>query len=87
MPSTLNISLEEEQKTWLNSRRESGGFSSFSDVVRSLIREAQEREREKLFKAFSELSANSGFSVEPEPEEEILGIIREVRKEQRARRP
>jgi len=48
MPITLNISLAEEQKGWLNSRRETGGFSSQSDVVRDLIRSEQEREKAAL---------------------------------------
>jgi hypothetical protein len=32
MPITLNISLAAEQKSWLNARREAGGFASQSDV-------------------------------------------------------
>jgi Arc/MetJ-type ribon-helix-helix transcriptional regulator len=55
MPSTLNISLTDEQKGWLNSRREAGGFASSSDVVRDLIRSRQEQERESLLKEFQRM--------------------------------
>ena len=47
MAKTLNISLSEEQKGWLNSRRETGGFASTSDVVRDLIRSRQDKEQEE----------------------------------------
>jgi len=47
MAITMNISVTEEQKSWLNSRRETGGFSSASDVVRELIRNRQEHPVEK----------------------------------------
>ena len=43
MANTMNISLSEEQKGWLQSRRAAGGFASTSDVVRDLIRPPRER--------------------------------------------
>ncbi len=52
MAVTLNVSLEEEQKGWLNSRREAGGFSSVSDFFRALIREKQEQEQAQLLAQF-----------------------------------
>ncbi|HEY4591729.1 MAG TPA: type II toxin-antitoxin system ParD family antitoxin [Thermoanaerobaculia bacterium] len=47
--TTLNISLSENLKTFVEDQVSSGGFSTASEYVRSLIREAQERKaREAL---------------------------------------
>ncbi len=83
MATTLNISLTAEQKSWLNSRRETGGFSSASDVVRELIRNRQEQEQAGLRRQFAELDAADGAN-EPEPAS-VLEIVRQVKKERRAR--
>ena len=81
MPITLNISLAEEQKGWLNSRREAGGFSSQSDVVRDLIRSRQEEEREQLRTRFEQLDRDG--SNQPEPASAVLKIVKQVKKERR----
>ena len=82
MASTLNISVTDEQKSCLNSRRETGGFSSASDVVRELIRNRQEEERAELRRQFAELDA-ADKSNDPEPPS-VLEIVRQVKKERRA---
>jgi antitoxin ParD1/3/4 len=82
MPSTLNISLEDEQKGWLNSRREAGGFSSFSDVVRNLIRNEQEREQQALLKEFRAMESDG--SNEPEPAADVSRLVKQVKKSRRA---
>jgi Arc/MetJ-type ribon-helix-helix transcriptional regulator len=82
MANTLNISLSEEQKSWLNSRREAGGFASTSDVVRDLIRGRQEKERAELLERFQKLDADG--SAGSEPTEAILKIVKQVKKERRA---
>jgi antitoxin ParD1/3/4 len=82
MAITMNISVTEEQKSWLNSRRETGGFSSASDVVRELIRNHQEQEQAELRRQFAELDAADGSS-ETEPAA-VLEIARKVKKERRA---
>jgi len=82
MANTLNISLSEEQKTWLNSRREAGGFASTSDVVRDLIRSRQEKEQAELLERFQQLDRDG--AEEAEPVEGILKIVRRVKKERRA---
>ena len=82
MASTLNISLSEEQKGWLNARRETGGFASTSDVVRDLIRSRQEKEQEELLKRFQKLDSDGAEEVEPA--EAILKIVKRVKKERRA---
>jgi putative addiction module CopG family antidote len=82
MATTLNISLEDEQKGWLNARRQSGGFSSASDVVRALIRDAQEREHESLLKEFRSLESDG--SNAPEPAADVRLLIKRVKKSRRA---
>ena len=81
MPSTLNISLAEEQKGWLNSRREAGGFSSQSDVVRDLIRSEQEREKAALLKQFRQMEPDGSSEAEPT---EVLAMVKKVKKARRA---
>jgi putative addiction module CopG family antidote len=82
MASTLNISLSEEQKSWLHSRREAGGFASTSDVVRDLIRSRQEEEQAQLMERFQQLDGDG--SEEAEPTEAVLKIVKRVKKERRA---
>jgi putative addiction module CopG family antidote len=82
MANTLNISLSEEQKGWLNSRREAGGFASTSDVVRDLIRSRQEREQQELLERFQRLAGDGSDAAEPAAA--VLKIVRQVKKERRA---
>jgi putative addiction module CopG family antidote len=79
---TLNISLSEEQKSWLNSRREAGGFASTSDVVRDLIRSRQEKEAAELLARFRQLEGEGAPGAEPT--EAVLKIVNRVKKERRA---
>ena len=82
MANTLNISLSEEQKGWLNSRREAGGFASTSDVVRDLIRSRQEKEQAELLQRFRQLDGEGAEAAEPV--EAVLKIVKRVKKERRA---
>jgi antitoxin ParD1/3/4 len=63
--ATMNVSLPDPMKTWIEARLEDGGFSNTSDYVRHLIRRDQERAQaiEALQKAIDE-GVKSG---EPEP--------------------
>ena len=81
MPITLNISLAEEQKGWLNSRREAGGFSSQSDVVRDLIRSEQEREKTALLKQFRQMEPDGSDEAEPAA---VLALVKKVKQARRA---
>ncbi len=81
MANTLNISLSEEQKGWLNSRREAGGFASTSDVVRDLIRSRQENEQAELLERFRQLDRDG--AEEAEPIEAILKIVKRVKRKRR----
>jgi putative addiction module CopG family antidote len=82
MANTLNISLSEEQKGWLNSRREAGGFASTSDVVRDLIRSRQEQEQGQLLERFQQLAGEGAEGAEPT--EAVLKIVQRVKQERRA---
>jgi antitoxin ParD1/3/4 len=82
MAITMNISVTEEQKAWLNSRRDTGGFSSASDVVRELIRTRQEQEQDELRRQFMELD-NADGSTGAMPAS-VLETIKRVKKERRA---
>ncbi|MDE3066839.1 MAG: hypothetical protein KGJ60_04725 [Verrucomicrobiota bacterium] len=81
MASTLNISVTDKQKSWLNARREAGGFSSASDVVRELIRARQEQEQAELRRQFERMDSDG--SNEPESKS-VLRMVRRVKQERRA---
>jgi antitoxin ParD1/3/4 len=61
--TTLNISLPESLKTFVEDQVTSGGYSTVSEYVRSLIRDAQER------KAREALESKLLAALEGEPEE------------------
>jgi antitoxin ParD1/3/4 len=42
--ATMNISLPDQMKEWVERRAATGRYSNSSDVLRDLIREAQDRE-------------------------------------------
>lgn len=43
--ATMNISLPDQMKAWVESRSEDGRYSNASDYVRDLIRREQQRAR------------------------------------------
>jgi Arc/MetJ-type ribon-helix-helix transcriptional regulator len=73
--------LAEEQKGWLNSRREAGGFASQSDVVRDLIRSEQEREQAAWLKQFRQMDRDGSNETEPG---DVLAMVKKVKKTRRA---
>ena len=66
MATTMNISLPETMKTFVEERLTSDGYGTASEYVRELIREDQKkREQEKLEKLLlSRLESESKFSIE-----------------------
>lgn len=63
--ATMNVSLPEPMKDWVESRSEDGKFANSSDYVRHLIRQDQEREA-----AIAELQAEIDKGIEsgdPQP--------------------
>ena len=63
--ATMNVSLPDPMKQWVESRMENGSYSNVSDYVRHLIRRDQEREQARVMlqKAIDEGMA----SGEPQP--------------------
>lgn len=51
MAATMNISLTEPLKRFVDEQVREGGFSSTSDYVRALIRDRQQREAEDKLRA------------------------------------
>jgi antitoxin ParD1/3/4 len=66
MPTTMNISLPEAMKTFVEERIERDGYGSVSEYVRDLIREDQKKkEEEKLEKLLlARLESTADFSIE-----------------------
>jgi Arc/MetJ-type ribon-helix-helix transcriptional regulator len=79
MVKTLNISLTQEQLTWVKGKKEQRGFASASDVVRDLIRREQEKEAAELEAEFEALAKRSDPGSPPV--EQIVATSRKARKE------
>lgn len=63
--ATMNVSLPDPMKHWVESRMENGRFSNASDYVRHLIRRDQEREQAR---AMLQQAIDEGIaSGEPQP--------------------
>ena len=62
--ATMNVSLPDPMKHWVESQTETGRFSNASDYVRDLIRRDQERadKRQELQRLISE-GIDSGVSA------------------------
>lgn len=63
MPATMNISLPEPLKRFVDQQVREGGFSSTSDYVRELIRERQKREAEDHLRGLIAEGLASGPAV------------------------
>lgn len=46
--STMNISLPDEMKTWVEDEVKKGGFASASEFFRQLVRDAKERKENQM---------------------------------------
>ena len=66
--TTLNISLPEPMKTFVEGEVAQGGYSSTSEYVRSLIREAQKRKAQEKLEALLLAGLESGEPIEVTPE-------------------
>ncbi len=83
MTKTVNISLPPGQRAWLENRRDTGGYTSTSDVVQDLIRQAQEAEQERLRREFAELAKQSSGAVGAEPVEVVVEAARRTKRRHR----
>ena len=62
--ATLNISIPDEMRTWIDSQVSSGRYANASDYMRDLIRNNQtEAELIRLSLIEGELSGESGLSI------------------------
>ncbi|WP_438863517.1 type II toxin-antitoxin system ParD family antitoxin [Neptunicella sp.] len=62
--ATLNISIPDEMRAWIDAQVESGHFSNASDYIRDLIRHNQsEKDAIKMALVEGELSGESKASV------------------------
>ena len=57
---TMNISLTDDLKAFIDSRIQSRGYSSASEYLRDLVRRDEEKSREERFKALLEDGMQSG---------------------------
>jgi Arc/MetJ-type ribon-helix-helix transcriptional regulator len=83
MANTVNISLPPTQRAWLEGRRQTGQFTSTSDVVQDLIRQAQEAEQQRLRAEFDELSKSSGANPDAEPEAVVTRAAKSAKRRNR----
>lgn len=79
--ATMNISLPDPMKDWVNAQTETGRYSNASDYVRDLIRQDQER-AEKVRQLQRLIDEGLASGVSEAGVEEIL-----VRARQAARAP
>jgi antitoxin ParD1/3/4 len=77
--ATMNISVPDQMKDWVESQIEEGHFSNVSDFMRDLIRKAQHREAER---AYYQAAADAGFAGEFE-ETAIEDILPGIKKRTR----
>lgn len=82
MPATMNISLSEPLKRFVDQQVRDGGFSSTSDYVRELIRERQRRSAEEHLRGLIAEGLASGPAVPADK-----AWFDKMRKRARARKP
>jgi antitoxin ParD1/3/4 len=66
---TMNISLTNDLKAFVDSRIQARGYSSASEYMRDLVRRDEERASEERFKALIQAGLDSG--PDPRPWEEL----------------
>ena len=68
MRATLNISIPEEMKQWVESEVERGGYGTASEYFRQLVREDQQRRVREAIDAKLLAALESGDPIEATPE-------------------
>ena len=74
--ATMNISLPEPMKRWVEAQAESGRYSNTSDVIRDLIRREQEK-AEKIANMQRLVDEARADGVDERSPEEIFAAIRQ----------
>ena len=77
--TTLNISLPDPMKAFIEAQVQSGAYASASDYVRALVREAQKRQAQEELetKLLAALDSHDFAEVTPEMFERIRARIRQ----------
>ncbi len=83
MGKTVSISLPPVQRAWLENRRDTGGYTSTSDVLQDLIRQAQEAEQERLRREFADLVDRSPGAAGAEPLDVVVEAARRIKRRHR----
>jgi len=80
--ATLNISLSDELKAFVDARTQARGYSSASDYMRDLVRRDEESVKEERFKALIEEGLASPIDPRTwqEHRAELLTCIEEARR-------
>ena len=82
--ATMNISLPEQMKAWVEAQSEDGKYSNSSDFVRDLIRKEQVR-KEKIAYVQAELDEGMSSGYSDKSVSEILAdALEEVKSEAHA---
>ena len=66
--ASLNISLPQSMKDFVETQVEQGGFSTPSEYIRNLVRDEQKRRAEEKLEALLLEGLNSGEPIEITPE-------------------
>lgn len=64
MMSSLNISLPEPMRAWIDQQVAKGGYSTASEFLRELVREAQKREAQERLERLLLEGLDSGEPIE-----------------------
>ncbi|EGF91096.1 copG/Arc/MetJ family transcriptional regulator [Asticcacaulis biprosthecium C19] len=73
--ATMNISLPDQMKDWVESRSGDGRYANSSDYVRDLIRRDQER-AEKIAAMQVKITEGINSGISPHSFDEIMAIAR-----------
>lgn len=74
--ATMNVSLPDQMKTWVEQQAETGRYGNASDYVRDLIRKDQERQR--VFEAL-QAAINEGIESGPAEPFDVEAFKRRMR--------
>jgi antitoxin ParD1/3/4 len=75
--ATMNISLPEQMKEWVERRAATGRYSNSSDVLRDLIRQAQDREEVAIANLQREIDKGRQSARTPLTLDEVFARARE----------
>ncbi len=80
--ATMNVSLPDQMKDWVEAQTSSGQYSNSSDYVRDLIRRDQER-RSKIAHLQSLIDEGLASGISTKTKDEIFATARDSAEESR----